>query len=60
MRNLKITRSMILAFILGLSLSNLSIGSKLCISIPMVLIWLISYDDAAIEGNDRKHDYPIR
>jgi len=48
MRNLKITRSMILAFISGMSLSSLSIGAKLCIAVPLVLVWLMSYDEKKI------------
>lgn len=48
MRNLKITRSMILTFIFGMSLSQLSVGIKLCIAAPLVIVWLMSYDEKKI------------
>jgi len=60
MRKLKQLRGLVIAFISGMSLSQLSIGAKLCIAVPLILLWLISYDDAAIERNERKHDYPVR
>lgn len=60
MRNLKITRSMILAFVLGMSLSRLTLGAKVCIAVPLVLLWFMSYDIVVTEGKKNKHDYSIR
>ncbi|WP_375180570.1 hypothetical protein, partial [Enterococcus rotai] len=60
MRKLKQLRGLVIAFIGGMSLSQLSVGAKICIAIPLILLWLINYDDAAIERNERKHDYPVR
>ncbi|WP_430598322.1 hypothetical protein [Enterococcus sp. AZ177] len=48
MRNLKIKRSILIAFVSGMSLSSLSIGAKLCIAVPLVLVWLMSYDEKKI------------
>lgn len=45
MRKLKQLRSMILAFVTGLALSNLSAGVKLCIAVPLAIVWFMSYDE---------------
>lgn len=54
MRNLKITRSIILSFIIGMSLSQLSVGIKLCIAIPLVIVWLMSYDEKVFHQNKNR------
>ena len=45
MRRVKQLRSMILAFVTGLALSNLSTGVKLCIAVPLGLVWFMNYDE---------------
>jgi Sec-independent protein secretion pathway component TatC len=54
MRNLKITRSMILAFVLGMSLSSLTLGAKVCIAVPLVLLWFMSYDEKLFHQNKKR------
>ena len=45
MRKLKVTRSMILSFILGMSLSQLSVGTKICVAVPLIILWTMFYDE---------------
>lgn len=51
MRKLKVTRSMILSFILGMSLSQLSIGMKICVAVPLIILWMMFYDDQLFHQN---------
>ncbi|WP_348920151.1 hypothetical protein [Enterococcus rotai] len=54
MRKLKVTRSMILSFVLGMALSQLSVGAKICIAAPLILIWFMSYDEKMFYQNKKK------
>jgi len=45
MQRIRQLRSMILAFVTGLALSNLSTGVKLCIAVPLAIVWFMSYDE---------------
>lgn len=53
MQRIRQLRSMILAFVTGLSLSNLSIGVKLCIAVPLCLMWFMSYDERKIKNDNQ-------
>lgn len=44
MKNLKIARSMVLSFGVGLLLGNIDSGLKLCIITPIIILWVMSYD----------------
>lgn len=54
MQRIKQLRSMILAFVTGLAISNLSTGVKLCIVVPLVIVWLMSYDEKVFHQNKNR------
>ena len=47
MRKLRIARSMILSFAAGLIIGNVSNGVKICIIVPLIILWFMSLDFAA-------------
>lgn len=50
MQRIRQLRGLIIAFITGLALSNLSIGVKLCIAVPIAIMWFMSYDEKKINS----------
>lgn len=50
MQRIKQLRGLIITFVTGLSLSNLSIGVKLCIAVPVAIMWFMSYDERKVNN----------
>ncbi|GGC74549.1 hypothetical protein [Enterococcus wangshanyuanii] len=53
MERLKQLRGLIIAFVSGMSLSQLSIGIKICIAVPLLLLWFMNYDEKKFDKRKR-------